>query len=328
MMYIMNIKAKLLSWYATNKRDLPFRSSRDPYHIYISEIMAQQTQIETMLPYYTRWITMFPSINDVANASENTILKQWEGLGYYRRARNIMATAKHIALHWHGQFPTRYEDIIALPGIGPYTAGAICAIAYNLPVVAIDTNVTRVIARLFGITATLNSTKMYHHVKEAMLPFVDHTTNGELTQAWMELGALVCTAKKAKCELCPLIDECYAFKHNAQLQLPINTKSSISKHEFYDVFLNYDNQHILMSCDDSDGLMQNMYRLPQKESTLNNPPDLRTKHTYSHKIWNMNVYINSEIVTEPTWFYMELSELKNVPMITAHKKIIEKVLKK
>lgn len=324
----MEIKEKLLAWYAVNKRDLPFRSSSNPYHIYISEIMAQQTQIDTMLPYYTRWIALFPTIIDVANASETSILKAWEGLGYYRRARYIHAAAKHIALHWNGHFPTTFRDIASLPGVGTYTAGAISAIAYNLPEVAIDTNVTRVIARLFGIRATSGSKVMFNLVREAMLPLVDEVTNAQLTQAWMELGALVCTAKVAKCTICPLASECYAFKHNAQTLLPITTSKPLPKNEFYDVYLNYDQQSILMSHDDRDGLMLNMYRLPQVASSRQDIPDLKAKHIFSHKVWNMNVFINHHVIAEPQWFYMDISELKKVPIITAHKRIIEKVFKK
>ena len=147
----MEIKNKLIQWYLLNQRSLPFRDSRNPYHIWISEIMAQQTQIDTMIPYYLRWIEQFPTIESVALAQESEILKAWEGLGYYRRARFIHAAAKRIIKEFGSIFPDNYDDIRSLPGIGDYTAGAIISIAFNKPVLAVDGNVIRVVTRLYGI---------------------------------------------------------------------------------------------------------------------------------------------------------------------------------
>lgn len=325
----MNIKNKLLEWYQHNKRTLPFRESNNPYHIWISEIMAQQTQIDTMLPYFTRWIIRFPEIIDVAKANEEEILKLWEGLGYYRRAKNIHETAKIIVSQFHGDFPRNYSDVRSLPGIGDYTAGAICSIAFDLPTTAIDGNVIRVISRLYGIQDNPKQKRTLHQIESKMIPFLGEINNGDLTQAWMELGALVCTPRNPKCDACPLNNYCFARINSLQNHIPPSKSKPRLKIECYDVFLNYDKSKILISSDDSDGLMTGLYRLPQKVASKQiSSPVFQTKHIFSHKIWKLNVFVNQIDIHEENWFYISLEDLKSVPMITAHKKIIRKFIKK
>lgn len=322
----MNLKEQLLMWYHHNHRKLPFRETFDPYHIWISEIMAQQTQIDTMIPYYKRWLDQFPTIASVAEAKEIDILKAWEGLGYYRRVRNIQNAAKIIQHQFNGQFPTEYYDVLSLPGIGEYTAGAICSIAYNHPVVAIDGNVIRVISRLFGISEDAGKKTTIDTIKSKITPYLDENNNRYLTQAWMEMGALICTPKQPKCEECPLKDYCYAYKHNLQSELPNVTKKAKQKIEEYDVFLNYENEEINVSYDDSDGLMIGMIRLPQVPKEIRSvEPTLTLKHVYSHKIWIMNVYVNRFHLKEMNET-IHINEIKKVPMITAHKKILALLL--
>jgi A/G-specific adenine glycosylase len=324
----MEIKENLLEWYLKHQRTLPFRGSFNPYHIWISEIMAQQTQIDTMIPYFERWMSAFPTIESVANAHESEVLKMWEGLGYYRRVRFIHLAAKKIMNDFHGVFPSDYDSVRSLPGIGDYTAGAIMSIAFNSPVVAIDGNVIRVISRLYGIYENPTKKSTIDSIINLMIPFLDVENNHHLTQAWMELGALVCTPKNPKCLDCPLNAFCYANQNNVQHELPLVVKKSPSKNESYDVFLNYNDDSIFMSLDDSDGLMQGMYRLPQVRETIREEsPQFTTKHVYSHKIWKMNVYVN-QLLQDENSFPIKLEELKNVPIITAHKKIIDKLIKK
>ena len=285
----MEMKQKLIQWYLINQRSLPFRDSRNPYHIWISEIMAQQTQIDTMIPYYLRWIEQFPTIQSVALAQEGEILKAWEGLGYYRRARFIHAAAKKLVNEFSSIFPENYDDIRSLPGIGDYTSGAIISIAFNKPVLAIDGNVIRVVTRLFGIEDDPSKKSTIDSIKEKISPFLDNENNYILTQAWMELGALVCTPKNPKCLDCPLNKECFAYANNMQSSFPKTSKKSKVKDEFYDVFINTFGNNILMSLDDSDGLMTGMYRLPQiKQQIREITPDYTVKHVFSHKVWNLN----------------------------------------
>ncbi|MBS3990692.1 MAG: A/G-specific adenine glycosylase [Erysipelothrix sp.] len=324
----MEIKQELVHWYLQNQRSLPFRDSRDPYHIWISEIMAQQTQIDTMIPYYLRWIEKFPTIDSVALAQEGEILKAWEGLGYYRRARFIHAAAKKIVSEYNSVFPQDYDSIRSLPGVGDYTAGAIISIAFNKPVLAIDGNVIRVATRLFGINTDPSKRSTIDSIKGKLTPFLDNDNNYILTQAWMEFGALVCTPKNPKCIECPLSKYCFAKTNNMQSSLPISTKKNQVKDEFYDVFINTSNDSILMSLDDSDGLMSGMYRLPQMTQQVRDmPPDYKTKHVFSHKVWKLNIYHNQIDLNQDDWITLKIDELKNVPIITAHKKIINKLLK-
>ena len=322
----MNLKEQLLTWYHDNHRKLPFRETHDPYHIWISEIMAQQTQIDTMIPYYHNWLKHFPTIASVAEAEEMDILKAWEGLGYYRRVRNIQSAAKIIQHRFNGQFPTEYSDVLSLPGVGEYTAGAICSIAYNCPVVAIDGNVIRVITRLFGISEDTGKKMTIELIKSRITPYLDDCNNRYLTQAWMEMGALVCTPKQPKCKDCPLKEHCYANKHDLKSVLPNVAKKVKQKTEEYDVFLNYNTEVINVSYDDSDGLMKGMIRLPQmpKEKRMVEP-DLILKHVYSHKIWILNVYVN-QFQCDKMRDMIHIKEIKKVPMITAHKRILTLLL--
>jgi A/G-specific adenine glycosylase len=323
----MTIKEHLLTWYSKHQRVLPFRGSKNPYHIWISEIMAQQTQIDTMIPYYERWMSVFPTIESVANASEIEILKMWEGLGYYRRARFIHQAAKRLVNDYQGTFPNNYAEVRLLPGIGDYTAGAIMSIAYNSAVVAIDGNVIRVISRLHGIYENPSKKTTLDIIKDHMTPYLDNENNHLLTQAWMELGALVCTPKNPKCNDCPLKSFCYANQYSKQSELPMLIKKSATKKESYDVIVNFSDETIFMSLDDSDGLMQGMYRLPQVSETIREEsPVFVSKHIYSHKIWTMNVYVNQLEYLENV-IPIRIDELKNVPIITAHKKIIDKIIK-
>lgn len=324
----MEIKIKLIQWYLLHQRALPFRDSRNPYHIWISEIMAQQTQINTMIPYYLRWIKHFPTIVSVAQAQENEILKMWEGLGYYRRARSVQAAAKKIVSDFNSSIPDSYEDIRSLPGIGDYTASAIISIAFNKPIVAVDGNVIRVVTRLFGIEADPSKKSTIQTIKGKLSFFLDDENNNILTQAWMELGALVCTPKNPKCLECPLNKECYANVNDMQASLPKINKRKQVKTEYYDVLVNTSKDSILMSLDDNDGLMTGMYRLPQiEQQTREFTPNYKTKHVFSHKIWNLNIYLNQLNLEKEDWVSLKLDELKKVPIITAHRKIIRKLLK-
>jgi A/G-specific adenine glycosylase len=325
----MEIKQKLIQWYLLNQRSLPFRDSRNPYHIWISEIMAQQTQIDTMIPYYLRWINQFPTIDSVASAQESEILKAWEGLGYYRRARFIHASAKKIVNEFDSIFPENYDDIRSLPGIGDYTAGAIFSIAFNKPVLAVDGNVIRVVTRLFGIDEDPSKKSTLDSIKDRLIPYLDNENNFILTQAWMELGALVCTPKNPKCVECPFCNVCFANVNSMQASIPKATKKNKVKDEYYDVFINTSNESILMSLDDTDGLMTGMYRLPQTiQQIREQTPDYTLKHVFSHKVWNLNVYLNQIELVQEDWISLKINELKNVPIITAHKKIISKLLKR
>ncbi len=211
------IASRLLAWFEKNKRPLPWRKKYDPYEVWISEIMLQQTQVTTMLPYFKRWMKEFPNIKSVAKAKEDKLLKLWEGLGYYSRVRNIQKTARILVEKNGGEFFTKYKEIVKLPGVGPYTAGAICSIAFEQDTPVVDGNVIRVLARLADFRENATYFKqVFWNEAEAMLP---KKRARQFNQAVMEFGALHCT-KLPKCESCPLQDLCKAYAAGTQDILP------------------------------------------------------------------------------------------------------------
>ena len=329
------IAKELISWYRENKRDLPFRLSKDPYSVWVSEIMAQQTRIDTMLPYYDRWMKQFPDIQACAEASETQILKAWEGLGYYRRAKMLWAGAKLIVNEFDGRFPCDYDNIKRIPGIGDYTAAAISSIAFDQPVAAVDGNVLRVVSRILLSERDIakEATKKYtaRIIDEWMFGF----DPSDFTQGLMELGALVCKVSKPDCLLCPIKDQCLAYKSGTQDDFPVKSVSKKPVTESYIVHIIIENNQLLVSSDWSDGLMEGYLRLPQVdpdslhfniEKTL-----FTTKHIFSHKIWNLTVVESSIRVDKDLmdhWKWIPLSTVDSQPWISAHRKILAKHLEK
>ncbi len=219
----------LQDWFATNARDLPWRRTHDPYAIHVSEIMLQQTQVKTVIPFWERWLRELPTIESTANASSDKLHKLWEGLGYYTRVRNLQKAAQMIVAQHGGAFPNQFHDVLALPGIGRYTAGAICSIAFNQPAPILDGNVMRVLTRIFGIAEnpkdkTTNAKlwqlaeELVHHASRV----THHEADGcsSLNQSLMELGALVCTPRNAQCLICPVKSLCVAFNSGRVEELP------------------------------------------------------------------------------------------------------------
>jgi A/G-specific adenine glycosylase len=231
--------AALLDWFAAHARDLPWRRTRDPYAIWVSEIMLQQTQVRTVLPYWERWMRELPTIESAARAGSNQIHKLWEGLGYYARARNLQRAARVILEKHCGRFPKNFKDVLALPGIGRYTAGAICSIAFNQPTPVLDGNVIRVLTRIFGVAENprrLETRRRLWRLAEELVrrapqaeksngkfpPRSSRRTNccSRLNQSLMELGALVCTPRVPRCEICPVRKLCVAFRENRVAEWP------------------------------------------------------------------------------------------------------------
>jgi A/G-specific adenine glycosylase len=222
------IVAALISWFNKNARDLPWRRTKDPYAIWVSEIMLQQTQVATVIPYFERWMKILPTLRHVVNASEQHLLKLWEGLGYYSRVRNIQKAARQITDTHDGKFPTNYEDLLSLPGIGRYTAGAISSIAFDQPQPVLDGNVIRVLARLFGIQENPRAApEKFWKTASALVIAADrlrskgaHRPCSTLNQALMELGATVCLPRQSRCDQCPVRRGCYAVEKNLVDRLP------------------------------------------------------------------------------------------------------------
>lgn len=220
---------RLLRWYDEVRRDLPWRRTKDPYRIWLSEIMLQQTRVETVKGYYARFLEWFPTVQDLACASEERVLKAWEGLGYYSRARNLHKAAQVIAEDCHGVFPCDYASILALPGIGPYTAGAIGSIAFGLCVPAVDGNVYRVASRFFGVREDIAAPRVQKQIRALVEASMPPDRPGDYNQALMELGATLCAPIAPKCDLCPWNELCDACLEGDADVLPVHEKKKPPK---------------------------------------------------------------------------------------------------
>jgi A/G-specific adenine glycosylase len=216
-----SIQNELLDWYDESARDLPWRMTEDPYAIWVSEIMLQQTRVETVIPYYQRFLARFPTPEALAEADEDTVLSHWSGLGYYRRARLLHAGAREVVAEYGGEVPEEAEARRALPGVGRYTAGAIGSIAFGKPEPIVDGNVTRVLARLLGIRTPVGTAETTKRLWDEASRLVPAERPGDFNQALMELGATVCLPKQPQCERCPLASHCEAYAHGEVEQLPV-----------------------------------------------------------------------------------------------------------
>lgn len=297
------ISSPLLAWYQQNKRDLPWRHTKDPYKIWLCEIIMQQTRVEQGLAYYNRFIATFPSPRSLAAATEDQVLKLWQGLGYYSRARNLHAAAKSM----NGKFPKTYDGVRALKGVGDYTAAAICSIAYKMPYAVVDGNVYRVLSRVFDISTPIDSTegkKQFAALAQALL---DKKNPGDYNQALMDLGAVICTPQNPQCTACPLAAQCQAYKKGVQEKLPVKAqKTKISTRYFHYIYVAQGKSTWLHRRGPGD-VWQNLYEIPlieTKDDKISSPllkkwfgdNQIRTitktplKHILSHQIIYARLY--------------------------------------
>lgn len=320
----MEFTKRLMDWYEEHKRVLPFRSSKNPYHIWVSEIMAQQTQIATMIPYYERWIEKYPDIESLAKANLNDILKMWEGLGYYNRARNLHKGAQFVCEHFGGVLPQKKEALMKIPGIGDYTSSAIAAIAFDEPEIAVDGNVKRVMARFLNYTENVNTRKA-HKLFETYLKnelINSDAKPSDFVQALMELGALVYTPNNITCEGSPFKELCACYRGENVGVIPFIPKAKKVPSYKMSVYIYTEKNHILISKDDSDGLMKGLYRLPQVKGHLKEKEIYKLKHKFTHLTWDIKVYQTQEILDHEDYLLIPLENLDDIAMVTAHKKII------
>ena len=260
---------KLLHWYQQNKRDLPWRQTQDPYKIWLSEIILQQTQVVQGLPYYQKFITDYPTVQALAAATEHEILNLWQGLGYYSRARNLHFTAKDIVVNYGGVFPKTYQALLQLKGVGDYTAAAIASFCYNEPVSVLDGNVYRVLARIFGLEIPINSTEGKKIFRMLAQENLDKRQPAVYNQAIMEFGALHCTPKQAKCDSCPLSQECMAYQTGQVSHLPVKLSKIKIKKRYLHYFLVQYKDAIILEKRQGKGIWQNLFQLPLIETAQN-----------------------------------------------------------
>ncbi len=330
----------LCSWFRSNKRTLPFRMDKDPYRIFVSELMLQQTQIDMMIPYYERFMKRFPTIRALARASIDEVMDMWAGLGYYRRARYLHESAQMIESEFGGVFPKDLKAIESLKGVGRYTARAIHSIAYGNPSVAVDGNVMRVMARILGYQKDIRKNAHMREIESLLEPVIIHEDPSDFTEALMEMGALICKKANPLCEVCPLKPHCFAYKHNKQSELPVVSKRAKKSHEHYATFIVKNGPDIFLEKRPEGGLLGGLYGFIQYEGLsyetalekLMNHYDFTVektekldayKHVFTHKVWHMQAYL-IHVKDSGNGFY----NLESLPAISnAHKKIIDDLKK-
>ena len=260
------ISKKLFDWYAVNHRSLPWRDINDPYRIWISEIILQQTRVIQGLEYYNRFVRRFPDVRSLAEAPEQEVLKYWQGLGYYSRARNLHAAARSIVDKYDGEFPQRYADVLRLKGIGEYTAAAIVSFAWNQPYPVVDGNVFRFLSRLFAIDEPIDTTKGKKYFAKLAAELMDRSQAGRFNQAMMEFGALQCIPSSPDCTICPFQNECLAYSRRRVAHYPVKQNKTQTKNLYMYYFHIHDAEHLYIKQRQGKGIWQNLFEFPLIES--------------------------------------------------------------
>ncbi|MBR6524729.1 MAG: A/G-specific adenine glycosylase [Clostridia bacterium] len=328
----MPLYETLLRWYDQNKREFVFRGTRDPYQIWLSEIMLQQTRTETVVPYFERFTALFPTVEALACAQEEEVLLAWQGLGYYSRARNLHAAAKKVWFELGGQFPRTVEGLLTLPGVGPYTAAAIASIAFDVPAPAMDGNLTRVFSRIHGIRENVEIPSVKRRLHEIAAGEMPPKRAGDFNQALMDLGATICTPGTPDCERCPMQKYCTAYADGDADMLPVKSVKKAPKQVEYAVLLITCKNRILMM-QRKENLLKNLWVFPMEENT--SPEDIVSrlprghysaprflgegKHVFTHLIWQMKIYhLEADAMFDaPHGQWVTADEMDKLPKPTA-----------
>ncbi len=298
----------LLPWYAANARDLPWRKDKEPYHVWVSEIMLQQTRVEAVIGYYNRFLKALPNIKALAEATEAQLLKLWEGLGYYNRVRNLQKAAQVICAKHGGVFPSDYAEILALPGIGAYTAGAVSSICFGLPRAAVDGNVLRILSRMTASDAAIDTDETKKHFAVQLEAVYPPEACGSFTQALMELGACVCTPKSPDCSSCPAQGFCRAYKQKKTDAYPVRLPKRAKKIQDLSVFLLECGGKFALAKRGEKGLLSGLWQLPNTDMVFQDADaallymqeagaepqrlvrTMERVHVFTHIQWNMQCY--------------------------------------
>ncbi|MEH7117580.1 A/G-specific adenine glycosylase [Neobacillus vireti] len=342
-------QSDLISWFKREQRDLPWRKDQDPYKVWVSEIMLQQTRVDTVIPFFNRFIDWFPTIDALADADEDKVLKAWEGLGYYSRVRNLQSAVKEVREKYNGEVPNTPKEIAELKGVGPYTAGAILSIAYGVPEPAVDGNVMRVLSRILSIWDDIAKPSSRKIFEQAVRDLISHDDPSAFNQALMELGALICTPTSPSCLLCPVREHCQAFFEGVQEELPVKTKKTKTRKVQLAaaVLLNSDGK-ILIHKRPASGLLANLWEFPNvelhhslqnereqvsnlfsQELKLNTELDKiigQIDHVFSHLVWNIKVYtgkISADFQDRMDWRLVSFDEMEEFAFPVSYQKIYQ-----
>ena len=340
----MRFSERLIVWYNEHKRDLPWRKTNNPYQIWLSEIILQQTRVDQGLAYFEKFIKKHPDIHSLAQSSEKDILNLWQGLGYYSRARNLHSTAKYISTELDGKFPRKYKDILSLKGVGEYTAAAIASFSYQEPYPVIDGNVYRVLSRIFGIETPIDSTYGKNIFKKLATELIDTKNPDTYNQAIMEFGALQCTPKKPNCECCSYLLECFAYQNDAIIELPKKEKKIKQRNRYFNYLVINNGENIYINERKQKDIWQGLFDFPMFESKtpITEFPiiadeysnlTLTLKHqssVYKHLLTHQKIYATFWMVKsnkpeniEEKFIKIPLKEINNYPV----PKLIENYLK-
>ncbi len=318
---------ELLLWYDKNKRTLPWRENKNPYHVWISEVMLQQTRIEAVIPYYERFMKKIPDIATLANISEDELLKLWEGLGYYSRARNLKKAAQMIMNDFQGVFPSTYEEIVKLPGIGEYTASAIASICFQEATPTIDGNVLRVYTRFREDSRNISLDKTKREIRAELAELMPDKA-GDFNEALMELGEVICIPSgKPKCAWCPLQGSCLSYLHHSWENYPVKGKKKAKKEVFYTVFLFCFQDKYALHKRTEHGLLKNLWEFPNVVGKMNLKEaknylikqgleiesiqkSISSKHVFTHQIWYMQAYLVKVLNPMEDYIWAPFEEVK------------------
>lgn len=335
------ITGPLLDWYHVHKRTLPWRGARDPYRVLVSEIMLQQTRVAAVIPYYQRWMEELPDVAALAAADEEKLMKLWQGLGYYSRARNLRKAAEAVVERFGGQFPERYEELLSLPGVGDYTAGAVASIAFGQAVPAVDGNVLRVAARVTGIDGDILDAKVRRRFRALAAAAVPEDRPGEWNQALMDLGAAVCLPNGAPlCENCPLAGLCEANRLGLQAALPVRRKKAPRRVEHLTVYLLLREGRAALRRREDKGLLAGLWEFPHvpgalAEEAAAEPLEawgltardwrkkIDAKHIFTHVEWRMTGYALSVSGGGAGLTWVDGGELETLAVPSAFGKFLE-----
>ena len=340
----MDFAALLLRWYDEHARTLPWRGIHNAYHTWVSETMLQQTRVETVLSYYDRFISRFPTVEALASAPEDEVLKLWEGLGYYRRARNLHKGAQQVAAEFGGAMPSDVKELLKISGIGEYTAGAIASIAYDQPVPAVDGNVIRVVSRVTGIRENVGIPSVKRRIAQEAAALVPKERPGDFNQAMMDLGATICVPGTPSCEKCPVAALCDAYREGDAENIPELPRKNPPKVINYDLCLIFNGNRVLMR-QRTETMLQGLWIYPMIEEhhTLKQLPPLvkrkislpvtdiqaagEAKHIFTHQVWQMKIYTMQTTAEAPAgWRFVTLEEMQQLTIPTAVRKAKEIVL--
>lgn len=342
------IAARVTSWYRAHGRDLPWRRTKNPYYIWISEIMLQQTQVETVKPYYERFIHVLPTVQALAEADLLDVYKLWEGLGYYRRASHLKEAAQTVVAEYGGNFPDTYEDLIKLKGIGMYTASAIASIAYGIPKGVVDGNTLRIIARVCNREDNIALQKTKNDFGSIMDAIIAYSDPSDFNQGMMDLGAMICTPSKPKCGECPIASLCEGYHMETAERLPVNIKKiNKSVNEYMTAVIKDGSRYFMIQNDN--GLLENLYGFVQYECDTPSEFEQRfyeqyglklrltayikdIRHIFTHREWRMHVYgaeleenTGNDGYNNGQHLYLP-QEVEKLPVSTAHLKVLKAYL--